>query len=124
MVGAPARRIPSARDGVTAAAERAAGAENIGRLPLCFKMLAALKLAASHPGRAVRLGAAAQRYTEEIGGDLAEVFGQLGDPVQEARPLLGPAEHALAVEEGWGMSLEEHIAYALAPESGSQTGVL
>ena len=61
-------------------------------------MLAALELAAGRPGRAVRLGAAAERYTEEIGGDLADVFGDLGDPVEEARPLLGPDEHARAID--------------------------
>jgi predicted ATPase len=89
---------------------------NLGRLPLCFKILAAVELAAGHPERAVRLGAAAKRITAEIGGDLAEVFGQLGDPVEEARPLLAPDVYARAVAEGGAMRLDELVDYALATD--------
>jgi tetratricopeptide (TPR) repeat protein len=90
---------------------------NMGRLPLCFKMLAALELMAGRPERAVRLGTITERYSEEIGGDLAWVFGQLGDAVEQARPLLDPKEHARAVEEARAMSPDEQIAYALQAES-------
>jgi predicted ATPase/class 3 adenylate cyclase len=85
----------------------------LGRLPLGLKILAALELNKGRPERAVRLGAAAERYNDEIGGELPDVIAQLGDPVEEARPLLGAAEHARAVTEGRNMSLEEQIAYAL-----------
>ena len=96
---------------------------NMGRLPLCFKLLAALELVAGRPERAVRLGAITERYTEEIGGDLAWVFGQLGDVVEQARPLLDPKEHARAVEEARAMSPEEQIAYALQAESSPESTV-
>ena len=76
-------------------------------------MLAALELQAGEPRRAVRLEAAAQRLTKDVGGDLFQIFGQLGDPIEEARPLLGAEEHARAVEEGRALSLDEQIAYAL-----------
>jgi predicted ATPase len=85
----------------------------LGRLPLGLKILAAVELGKGRAERAVRLGAAAERYNSEIGGELPDVISQLGDPVEEARPLLGPAEHARAVAEGRSMSLEEQIAYAL-----------
>jgi predicted ATPase/class 3 adenylate cyclase len=85
----------------------------LGRLPLGLKILAAVELGKGHPERAVRLGAAAERYNDEIGGELSDVIAQLGDPVEEARPMLSSAEHARAVAEGRGMSLEEQIAYAL-----------
>jgi hypothetical protein len=41
------------------------------------------------------------------------VIARLGNPVEEGRPLLDPADHARAVAEGRGMALEEQIAYAL-----------
>ena len=65
--------------------------------------------------RAVRLGAAAERFNAEIGGERSDVFGHLGDPVEEARPLLDPREHARASDEGRSMSLEDLVAYALEP---------
>jgi hypothetical protein len=52
---------------------------------------------------------------DEVGGELPEIIAQLGDPVEEARPALSPADHARAVDEGRSMSLEEQIAYALEP---------
>ena len=61
----------------------------------------------------MRLGAAAERYNDEIGGELPDAIAQLGNPVEEARPRLGPEEHARAVFEGRSMSLEEQVAYAL-----------
>ena len=85
----------------------------LGRLPLGLKTLAAVALGNGQPGRAVRLGAAAERYNDEIGGEVPDVIAQLGDPVEEARPMLPAAEHARAVIEGRSMSLEEQIAYAL-----------
>ena len=85
----------------------------LGRLPLGLKILAAVELGRGRPERAVRLAAAANRYNDEIGGELPDVIAQLGDPVEEARSLLSDAEHARAVAEGRGMSLEEQIAYAL-----------
>ena len=85
----------------------------VGRLPLGLKILAAVELGKGRPGRAVRLGAAADRWNDEIGGEVPDVIAQLGDPVEEARPLLGAEEHARAVKEGRSMSLEEQIAYAL-----------
>jgi predicted ATPase/class 3 adenylate cyclase len=119
LVGDHARAILEARKALTTWYELG----NLGRLPLWFKLLATLELAAGHPARAVRLGAAAERYGEEIGGDLTEAFATMGDPVEEARPLLEQTEHARAVEEGRGMSLEERIGYALAPEAGNETGL-
>ena len=85
----------------------------LGRLPLGLKLLAAVEILKGRPARAARLGAAAERYNDEIGGELPDAIAQLGDPVEEARPMLAEAEHARAVAEGRGMSIEEQIAYAL-----------
>jgi hypothetical protein len=87
-------------------------------MPLAFKVLAALELQAGRPDRAVRLEAAAQRLGEDVGGDLYQVFGQLGDPIEEARPLLDPEVHARAVEAGRRGSLDEQVAFALADRDG------
>ena len=94
---------------------------NVGRLPVLFKLLASLALAQGRLERAVRLGVAAERYNEEIGGELSDVFGHLGDPVEEARPLLVPREHARASDEGRSMGLEELVAYALEPVPSAQS---
>ncbi|HEX7173050.1 MAG TPA: adenylate/guanylate cyclase domain-containing protein [Candidatus Limnocylindria bacterium] len=94
---------------------------NLGRLPVLFKLLAALAGAQGHLERAVRLGAAAERHNEEIGGELSDVFGYLGDPVEEARPLLDPQEHARASDEGRSMVLEELVADALEPMPSAES---
>ncbi len=82
-------------------------------MPLGLKLLAAVKILRGRPQRAVRLAAAAVRYHDEIGGELADAVAQAGDPVEEARPMLAAADHARAVADGRGMSIEEQIAYAL-----------
>jgi tetratricopeptide (TPR) repeat protein len=107
--GDPASGLPLARDSIATWYELG----NLGRLPLAFKVLAALELQAGEPGRAVRLEAAARRLSQDLGGDLYQVFGQLGDSIEEARPLLDPEEHARAIEEGRTRSLAEQVAYAL-----------
>lgn len=66
--------------------------------------------------RSALLGAAAERSNDEFGGELAEAFGQLGDPVEDARPPLAAEDHARAVAESRSMSLDDLIAYALQPE--------
>ncbi|HYN64141.1 MAG TPA: hypothetical protein VES36_06005, partial [Candidatus Limnocylindrales bacterium] len=109
IIGDPASGIPVAQASI--AAWHALG--NLGRLPLAFKVLAALELQAGEPRRAVRIEAAARRLSEDIGGDLFQVFGQLGDAIEEARPQLDPEEHARAVEEGRTLSLDEHVRFAL-----------
>ena len=109
IIGDPASGIPVAQASI--AAWHALG--NLGRLPLAFKVLAALELQAGEPRRAVRIEAAARRLSEDIGGDLFQVFGQLGDAIEEARPLLDPEEHARAVEEGRTLGLDEHVRFAL-----------
>ncbi len=107
--GDPARGLPVARDAIAAWYELG----NLGRLPLALKVLAAIELQAGEPRRAVRLEAAARRLGDEVGGDLYQVFGQLGDVIEEARPLLDPEDHARAIEEGRTRSLAEQVAYAL-----------
>jgi hypothetical protein len=82
---------------------------------LALKVLAALELQAGAPYRAVRLEAAAQRLGEDVGGDLYQVFGQLGDPIEEARPHLSAEDHARALDEGRSLSLDDQVAYALSP---------
>jgi hypothetical protein len=109
IIGDPARGIPVAQASLTAWHELG----NLGRLPFALKVLAALELQAGNPRRAVRLEAAAQKLSEDIGGDLFQVFGQLGNAVEEARPLLDPEEHARAVEEGRTLGLDEHVRFAL-----------
>ncbi|MFL5641232.1 MAG: ATP-binding protein [Chloroflexota bacterium] len=85
----------------------------LGRLPLGLKMLAAAELGMGDPERAVRLGAAAERFNDEIGGEVPDIIAQLGTPVEEARPMLDRTDHARAVTEGRSMSLDRLIAYAL-----------
>jgi predicted ATPase/class 3 adenylate cyclase len=94
---------------------------NVGRVPVLFKLLASLALDQGRLERAVRLGVAAERYNEEIGGELSDVFGHLGDPVEEARPSLAPGEHVRASEEGRSMGLEELVAYALEPVPSAES---
>jgi predicted ATPase/class 3 adenylate cyclase len=112
ILGDPARGLPAARDSIAAWFQLG----NLGRLPLALKVIAALELQAGEPRRAVRLEAAAQRLSEDVGGDLFQVFGRLGDAIEEARPLLDPDEHARAVEEGRTGGLAEQVAYALRRE--------
>lgn len=109
VMGDPDGGIPVAQAAI--AAWHALG--NLGRLPLAFKVLASLELQAGEPGRAVRIEAAARRLSEDIGGDLFQVFGQLGDAIEEARPQLDPEEHTRAVEEGRTLGLDEHVRFAL-----------
>jgi tetratricopeptide (TPR) repeat protein len=85
----------------------------LGRYPLGLKILAAVEIGRGRPERAVRLGAAADLWNDKIGGEVPDVIARLGNPVEEGRPHLDPAEHARAVAEGRGMGLEEQIAYAL-----------
>jgi predicted ATPase/class 3 adenylate cyclase len=85
----------------------------LGRYPLGLKILAAVEIGRGRPERAVRLGAAADLWNDKIGGEVPDVIAQLGNPVEEGRPFLEPAEHARAVAEGRGMGLEDQIAYAL-----------
>jgi hypothetical protein len=109
ITGDAATGIPVAQTSIAAWHELG----NLGRLPLAFKVLAALELQAGQPRRAVRLEAAARRLSEDIGGDLFQVFGQLGNPIEEARPRLDPEEHARAVEEGRTIGLDEQVRFAL-----------
>jgi predicted ATPase/class 3 adenylate cyclase len=114
ITGDPSGGLPIARSAISAWYKLG----NLGRLPLALKVLAALELQSGEPYRAVRLEAAAQRLSEDVGGDLFQVFGVLGDPIEEARPLLPPDEHAQAVAEGREIGLDEQVAFALA---GSDT---
>jgi len=117
MAGDAERSTVAAEDAVRAWHELG----NVGRLPILFKALASLALGQGRVERAVRLGAAAERYNAEIGGELSDAFGALGDPVGEARPLLGAAEHARARDEGLSMGLEELVAYALEPVPSTES---
>ena len=112
--GDPTNGLPLARETIAAWYELG----NLGRLPLALKVIAALELQAGEPRRAVRLEAAAQRLIEDVGGDLYQVFGQLGDTIEEARPLLEADDHARAIDEGRTRSLAEQIAYALRRDDG------
>lgn len=86
-----------------------------------LKVLASLALDQGRLERAIRLGVAAERYDAEIGGELSDVFGYLGDPVGAARPLLGPAEQARASDDGRSMGLEELVGYALEPVPSAES---
>ena len=114
MVGDTATALPAAREAIAAWYELG----NLGRLPLALKIAAALELQTGEPRRAVRLEAAAEKLGEDVGGDLYQVFGQLGDPIEEARPLLSASEHARAVEEGRTLPLADQVAFALHREDG------
>ena len=91
---------------------------NIGRHGPFAKLLAKLELASGRPERAVRLAAAAEKWTDILGGELPEALIQAGDPLEDTRALLTPEEHARGVEEGRAMTLDEAVAYSLdEPES-------
>ena len=117
MAGDSDRSTVAAQDAVRAWHELG----NVGRLPVLFKALASLALGQGWLERAVRLGAAAERFNAEFGGELSDVFGALGDPVEEARPLLGSADHARASDEGMSMGLDELVAYALEPVPSAES---
>ena len=110
----PENGLPLARQTIAAWYELG----NLGRLPLALKVIAKLELQAGEPWRAVRIEAAAQRLIEDVGGDLYQVFGQLGDTIEEARPLLDPNEHARAIEEGRTRNLAEQVDFALRRRDG------
>lgn len=118
MIGDPEGGLPVARRSIATWYRLG----NLGRLPLAFKVAAALELQGGQPRRAVRLEAGAQRLAENVGGDLFQVFGRLGDPIEEARPLLDPADHARAMDEGRAASLDEQVAYALAEPAADDQG--
>ena len=89
------------------------GMRDVGRMAIGLKVLAALELADGRPERAVRLAAAAQKFTDEMGGGVPESLLLTGDPREESRSLLTAEEHVTGVEEGRAMSADEALAYAL-----------
>ena len=91
---------------------------NIGRHGPFAKFLAKLEIASGRPERAVRLAAAAEKWTDILGGELPEALIQAGGALEDTRALLTPEEHARGVDEGRAMTLDEVVAYALdEPES-------
>lgn len=88
---------------------------NVGILPW-LKFGAKIELARGRPERAVRMAAAAQRSIEELGGELPVMITGVGDPLEDARPLLDADAFAVGVAEGRAMTLDRAIAYALEQE--------
>jgi predicted ATPase/class 3 adenylate cyclase len=86
---------------------------NIGRHGPFARMLAKLELDTGHPERAVRLAVAAEKWTDLLGGQLPDEFIHAGNPLEDARGILSPEEHARGVEEGREMTLDEVVAFAL-----------
>jgi hypothetical protein len=66
--------------------------------------------------RAVRLGAAAERIKEELGGGIPPRMGGALEPLAVGRSELSPAEFEREVEAGRAMDLDSAIAEALAAE--------
>ena len=114
MVGDHAGAYTAAREAIETWYELG----NLGRLPLAVKILAALELQRRRASSRRPPGGRCERLSDDIGGDLYQVFGQLGDPIEEARPLLSPAEHARAVEEGRTLPLADQVAFALHRDDG------
>ncbi len=86
---------------------------NVGLYPMAIKAIAAFELAGrGDPARVVRMAAAAERLFDDLGGQLA-VMARFGDPMGQARELLGSDEYTRAVEEGDALSVDEAVAYAL-----------
>ncbi len=85
---------------------------NIGRMD-AIKLLAALDVRMGNPERAVLIGAAAERHRNEVGGELPEHMLRAGDPVEEARPLMAPEQHARLLAEGLAMTAEEAADHVL-----------
>jgi hypothetical protein len=86
---------------------------NVGLYPMAIKAIAAFELAGQgDPARVVRMAAAAERLFDDLGGQLA-VMARFGDPMGQARELLGSDEYTRAVEEGDALSVDEAVAYAL-----------
>jgi predicted ATPase/class 3 adenylate cyclase len=85
----------------------------VGRMPGSLVLMAMLEMASGSAARAVRLGAAAARYIDEIGFVGPTALLGNADPIEDARAALTAEEHARGLEEGRAMSLEGAIAYAL-----------
>lgn len=93
-----------------------------GTLLAHFARLAA---AEGEPERALRLASAALAVRQETGTQLHAYDRDLVErSVEPARRLLGPKAAAAVWAEGQGMTLEEALAYALAPpsEAGDTAG--
>ena len=79
--------------------------------------LTGLALVANDEGdheRAARLGGAAARIRDELGGGVPpELVGRWGDPEEDARQALGEDAYRRARTEGYAMDSEEAVASAL-----------
>lgn len=93
---------------------------HVGQLAVTLGLLSACELALGRPERAVRLGAASERRSDEFGGTVGSYGGPLAqnrDYIAGARSQLPADRYARAVAEGRGMSLEEAVAFALSKAS-------
>ena len=70
--------------------------------------------------RAVRLGAAAQRLTEELGGGIPPLAGGALDPLEVARDRLTQAAFDREMDAGRAMDLDSAIAEGLALDPPTQ----
>jgi hypothetical protein len=89
---------------------------NLGMAPY-MKVAAAIEVGLGRPERAVRLAAVAQRAIDELGGELHPVLMAAGDPLGDARVMLGDEAYVRALEAGRAMSFDDAVAFLLDEEA-------
>jgi hypothetical protein len=69
------------------------------------------------PERAARLLGATARIRDELGAQIPpELIGHWGDPAEQARSALGEEAYRGARAEGYALSSEEAVSYALSED--------
>jgi tetratricopeptide (TPR) repeat protein len=113
--------LDAARGHLREALEIFAQARDTLSISMGFTSLALIANDEGHHDRAARLVGASARIRDELGGGVPPEFvGRWGDPEADARRGLGEDAYRQARAEGYALSSDEAIAYALK-ESGSET---
>jgi non-specific serine/threonine protein kinase len=114
MITRMAGDIAAARRDLHEALEMFAQARDSLSISMTLTSLALVANDEGHHERAGRLVGAAARIRDEVGGGVPpELAGRWGDPEEDARRALGEDDYRRARAEGYAMSSEEAVSYAL-----------
>jgi hypothetical protein len=106
--------LDAARGYLQEALEMFAQARDTLSISMTLTLLALIANDDGHHERAARLVGAAARIRDELGGGIPPEFaGRWGDPEEEAQRALGEDTYRRARAEGYAMSNEEVLSYAL-----------
>ena len=106
--------LDAARGQLREALETFAQARDTLSISMTLTFLALISNDDGHHERAARLVGAAARIRDELGGGAPPEFaGRWGDPVEAARVALGEDSYRQARAEGYAMSTEKALSYAL-----------